>query len=188
MRIVIQPPDPAWPQHFAALAAPIRRALDPGGAIHHIGSTAVPGLAAKPIIDIQITVPDLGSVDPQRLAKAGLRLGAPVRDHSPPGLTLPEAELRKLFFTAQTPHRANIHLREAHRFNARYPLLCRDYLRAHPLAAAAYASIKQGLARRFPDDADAYYEIKDPVFDLLMAGAEDWARATAWTLPPPDAP
>ena len=56
----------------------------------------------------------------------------------------------------------------------------------HPISAAAYATIKQNLAARFPDDQDAYYDIKDPVFDLIMAAAEPWAQATQWTIPASD--
>lgn len=188
MPITIAPPDPDWPRHFAALGSRLAPLVPPGAAIHHIGSTAVPGLAAKPIIDVQITVPNLADLDPGRLAASGFVRGRPVSDHCPPGMTLPAPELRKLFFKAQTPYPAHVHIRESGRFNARYPLLCRDYLRAHPLAAAAYASVKRGLAHHFPTDVDAYYDIKDPVFDILMAGAEAWARSTNWTLPPPDAP
>lgn len=188
MPIVIAPPDPAWPQHFAVLAARLAPALPPGAQVHHIGSTAVPQLPAKNIIDIQITVPDLDAFDPGPLLAAGFAPTAATTDHCPPGQTLPAAQLRKRLFKAGPPHPAHIHIRQAGRFNTRYPLLCRDYLRAHPGAAAAYAAVKQGLARHFPDDADAYYEIKDPVFDILMEGAEAWARASAWTLPPPDAP
>ena len=101
-------------------------------------------------------------------------------------MSLPPAELAKLLFGATGPVAANVHIRVQGRFNQRYPLLCRDYLRAHPLAAAAYGTIKQNLAARFPHDAEAYYDIKDPVFDLIMAAAEDWARATGWSEPPQD--
>ena len=89
--------------------------------------------------------------------------------------------------SAGTERSANLHIRARDRFNQRYPLLCRDYLRAHPDAAAAYAEIKRQLARRFADDADAYYDIKDPVFDVIMAGAREWAERTAWQEPASDA-
>ena len=69
-----------------------------------------------------------------------------------------------------------MHVREDGRFNQRYPLLCRDYLRATPAAAAAYVEVKRPLAARFPDDRETYADVKDPVFDVLMAGAEAWAR------------
>ena len=154
--------------------------------VHHIGSTAVPGLAAKDIIDIQVTLPDLSATPHAALAALGLNRRAPTTDHCPPGMDLPPQALAKVLYGATRPFPANIHFRAQGAFNQRYPLLCRDYLRAHPLAAAAYQTIKQELAARFPQDADSYYAIKDPVFDLIMAGAEAWARATGWTEPAPD--
>jgi GrpB-like predicted nucleotidyltransferase (UPF0157 family) len=65
-------------------------------------------------------------------------------------------------------------------------LLFRDYLRAHPIVAAAYAQAKLALARHHAADPDAYYAIKDPVCDLIMAGAESWAAATQWNPGPSD--
>lgn len=116
---------------------------------------------------------------------AGFTLAEPRCDHAPPGATLPPDELAKRLY--KYPVRpANVHVRQASRFNQRYALLCRDYLRAHPGAAAAYCEIKQALAARFSDDCNAYYAVKDPVFDLIMAGAEDWARSTSWRIPPGD--
>ncbi len=108
-----------------------------------------------------------------------------MKDHCPPGVVLPDEELFKLYFkTSQRP--AHLHVRQSGRFNQRYPLLCRDYLRAHPAAAKAYEAVKYGLARHFPDDADAYYEIKDPVFDIVMAGAKLWAEKMSWREPASD--
>ena len=98
-------------------------------------------------------------------------------------MTLPPQELAKWLYGA-TALRANFHIRELGRFNQRYPLLCRDDLRAAPLAAAAYATIKHELAARFPHDADSTSAIKDPDFDLIMAAANLWAKATNWTIPP----
>ena len=89
-------------------------------------------------------------------------------------------------FFRSTGRAANLHVRERGRFNQRFPLLCRDFLRAHPTAAGAYALIKQRLVQRFPDDEDAYYDIKDPVFDIIIEGANDWATLVGWLPPPGD--
>jgi GrpB-like predicted nucleotidyltransferase (UPF0157 family) len=186
MSLSIVPPDPAWPQHFRTLAARLAPLLPEGARIHHIGSTAVPGLAAKDIIDIQVTLPDLSATPHAALTRAGFQRRPPTTDHCPPGLSLPPEALAKFLYYALDPNRANIHFRAAGAFNQRYALLCRDYLRAHPGVAAAYQVIKQELAQRFPQDADSYYAIKDPVFDLIMEGAEAWASATTWTQPAPD--
>jgi len=162
------------------------RAAPEGAYIHHIGSTAVPGLPAKDIIDLQLTVHSLAAVDDAAFARHGFkRIPGLAIDHCPPGLPLPEAELSKRFYKS-TGRSANLHIREKGRFNQRYALLCRDYLRAHPVAAGAYGQIKQRLARRFPADEDAYYEIKDPVFDIIIEAANAWAITTAWSEPPAD--
>jgi len=73
----------------------------------------------------------------------------------------------------------NAHVRVAGWPNHRYALLFRDYLRAHPPAAAAYARLKLALAERFGDDLRAYTEVKDPACDLIMAAAEDWAAVSS---------
>lgn len=186
MTITIEPPSPAWPADFAALRQAVMRAAPPGAVIHHIGSTAVPGLVAKDVIDIQLTVDKLTNVNGAALEAQGFteRLGRQL-DHLPPQLDLPEADLRKRFFRS-TGRPANLHVREQGRFNQRFPLLCRDFLRAHPTAAGAYGLIKQQLAQRFANDMEAYYDIKDPVFDIIIDGANDWAKLVGWSLPPGD--
>ncbi|MEO8241707.1 MAG: GrpB family protein [bacterium] len=185
MLIQIRPPRASWPADFGRVKTALLPVLPSGAIVHHIGSTAVPGLAAKDIIDIQVTLARLTDLDATALTGAGFERASPTRDHQPPGMKLAAVDLAKQMFRAALPV-ANIHIRVHGRFNQRYPLLCRDYLRAHPLAAAAYGAIKQNLATRFPNDAEAYYDIKDPVFDLIMVGAEAWAAATGWTLPPGD--
>lgn len=186
--IEIIPYRTTWPETFQKVGATLREALGATAlAIHHIGSTSVPGLAAKDIIDVQVSVSDLGAVSAVRLEAAGFRSRPDiVRDHMPPGLELESIELEKRYFQNHAPA-VHLHVRVEGRFNGRYALLCRDYLRTHPLAASAYAEIKQQLATHFPEDADAYYAVKDPVFDVLMAGANEWAVWTAWQSPATDA-
>jgi len=72
------------------------------------------------------------------------------------------------------------------RANQRYPLLFRDYVRAHPPIAAAYAQVKMALVTHGLHDLDPYYDVKDPVCDIIIGGAEAWATATGWTLGPSD--
>jgi len=179
---------PEWPGEFLALGAAIRGCLgDRAIAIHHIGSTSVPDLEAKDVIDIQLTVKDLFTFPLEQLLTVGFTGTGKLRDdHCPPGMTLDSRELTKYIY-GYCGRRTHLHVREQSRFNQRYPLLCRDYLRAHPLAARAYGEIKRQLAGYFPENVDAYYDIKDPVFDVLMAGAEDWAVFTNWSVPPTDA-
>lgn len=177
--------NPEWPLRFATIALPLRLLSPTDALIHHIGSTAVPALAAKDVIDIQLSVKDLDVAPIGEVEKLGYSYVPNAKDHAPPRSVLAEADLRKLFFTLPSP-RVHLHVREFGRFNQRYPLLCRDYLRANQNAATAYEALKRELVIRFPDDAEAYYAIKDPVFDIILAGAEEWAERTGWNYPPSD--
>lgn len=188
--IEILPYQEGWPEEFRSLAYELRRAL--GGLalrIDHIGSTSVPGLDAKDIIDVQVTVTDLSEPLLQALKSAGLEPKPGIlADHIPPGTVALASEWEKrLFVLPPGQRRANIHVRVAGRSNQRYALLFRDYLRAHPLAAEGYAEFKRRLAHLAGDDTKTYSETKDPVCDILMSAAEDWAALTGWVPGPSDA-
>lgn len=187
--IAVVPYHPEWPQEFAAIGAELRRALgDLALRIDHIGSTSVPGLAAKDVIDVQITVQELAPAIEQALIRTGYgRRGDLWHDHVPPGAPQTPSEWAKWLFKASPQQRpAHIHVRLVDHLNQRYPLLLRDYLRAHPDVAEAYARVKRALARYHPDDMDAYYDVKDPVCDIIMGGAEEWAGAVNWQAGPSD--
>jgi GrpB-like predicted nucleotidyltransferase (UPF0157 family) len=176
-----------WPAAFEAMARKIRAALGAEALrIDHIGSTAVPGLPAKNVIDIQVAVADLGAAD--ALAAAGFRPFAGVlEDHRPPGDDHPEAEWSKrLFVEPPDERRANVHVRILGHANQRYALLFRDYLRLHPATAEAYAELKRRLAALMPD-TNTYADVKDPAVDLIALAADDWAAATDWEPGPSDA-
>ena len=187
MPIEITDANPEWPQRFADIGARLRLALgELALRIDHIGSTSVPGLGGKDIIDIQITVADLddAALGPA-VESAALAFRTDIHtDHVPPGRSLEPEELRKRYAKASG---INCHIRQVGRFNQRYALLCRDYLRTHPESAKAYETIKRHLASHFGDDVDAYYAIKDPMFDIIMEGAYAWATTTAWSPGPSDA-
>jgi GrpB-like predicted nucleotidyltransferase (UPF0157 family) len=181
-RIVIASYDERWPAEYDEIAALLRHALgDLAVRIDHIGSTSVPGLAAKDVIDVQVGVADLA--DP-RLGPAFERLGAAptgATDHVPPGWSGPASEWEKRYVRPPPDWRpTHLHVRQVGRANHRYALLFRDHLRHSTTAAAAYAEVKQALARLHPDDVEAYYAVKDPVCDLVMDGAERWASSTGW--------
>jgi GrpB-like predicted nucleotidyltransferase (UPF0157 family) len=187
--ITIVPYRATWPDEFAEIGRTLREALGPLALrIDHIGSTAVPGLAAKDRIDIQITVESLAPAVEQALRRAGYeRFGGVARDHVPPGSGADPDQWVKWFFRPAAPGRAiNVHVRIQGRANQRYPLLFRDYLRAHPASAEAYARLKLHLARLF-DDTGVYADVKDPACDLIALAAEDWATATDWRPGPSDA-
>ncbi|HET8840740.1 MAG TPA: GrpB family protein [Ktedonobacteraceae bacterium] len=179
--ITITPYRPQWPEEFRQLGLKLREALgDLAIRIDHIGSTAVPGLAAKDVIDIQITVTKL---DAEKLIPiitgAGYIHGADInRDHMPAGRNdAPEEWSKLIFSTPAGQRRVNLHIRQAGRANQRYAQLFRDYLRADNQVRDAYQQIKEALARLHPSDIDAYYDVKDPVCDIIMATAERWATA-----------
>lgn len=181
--IAIVPYNPCWPQEFTSLAEPIRRALGPlASRVDHIGSTAVPGLAAKDVIDIQLTVREFSPALEAALATLGyVRRTDITADHRPPRAKGPDSDWEKWYFQPPAGQRpTHLHVRIANRANQRYALLFRDYLRAHPVAADAYGIIKHHLARYHPTDQDAYYDIKDPVCDLIWSAAEEWAAVTNW--------
>ena len=183
MIIEIVPAQATWPEEYRGFAQILRAALGPLALrIDHIGSTAVPGLVAKDIIDIQVTVaPFTDGLDAAILPLGYTRIGGIWHDHAPPGSAITEAEQPKQMYKSVPPMRPiNLHVRLAGSFNQRYPILFRDYLRGHPLASAAYGAIKQQLARHAPHDQEYYYDIKDPVCDLIWLAAEDWARETDW--------
>jgi GrpB-like predicted nucleotidyltransferase (UPF0157 family) len=178
--IEIVPYDSRWPEEYQEVALQLKNALGTNVlAIDHIGSTSVPGLPAKDVIDVQVTVASLDLPLQPVLEQLGYTRKAHLTDHRPPGRDdLAAEELEKHFYFRHN-RRINLHVRVAGRFNQRYPLLCRDYLLTHPPAAAAYAEIKRQLAKYFPDNAEAYYDIKDPVFDLIMEGAYEWEQRLA---------
>lgn len=187
--IQIVPYRNAWPGEFREIASTLRVAL--GGRalrIDHIGSTSVPKLDAKDIIDVQITVPALDEGVTSALATIGYELDDRLRrDHRPPGAFGPESDWEKRYFREPAGQRpANVHVRVAGRPNQRYPLLFRDYLRAHPATAEAYARLKRRLAGGLADPT-TYPDVKDPAVDLIYLAAEEWAAATGWQPGPPDA-
>jgi GrpB-like predicted nucleotidyltransferase (UPF0157 family) len=184
-RISIEPYSDAWPAEFARLGRRIRSILGERALrIDHIGSTAVPGLDAKDRIDIQVTVAELADANP--LGGAGFEEFAVRGDHRPPSAEGPDEDWSKrLFNTPETERRANVHVRVDGRANQRYALLFRDYLRAHPASAQAYAELKRRLAAELRNVA-VYADVKDPACDLIMVAAEDWADAIGWEPGPSD--
>jgi GrpB-like predicted nucleotidyltransferase (UPF0157 family) len=157
--------------------------------IDHIGSTSVPGLSAKDVIDIQITVDRLSRNLESAMNLAGFqRLSNMTWDHLPPGKDEDAHEWEKWFFQpASVGRRVNVHVRMPGRANQRYAILFRDYLHAFPAIVQAYGQVKEAIVKYHPEqDMEAYYDIKDPVCDIIHAGAEQWADATDWQPRPSD--
>lgn len=146
-----------------------------GRPVEHVGSTAVPGLVAKDVIDLQVLCPDAAAVDALRpvLADAGFPVvpgidGDPVR----PTLDPDPAQWRKAFHASADPGRAaDVHVRVAGSAGARAATALRDLLREDPAAREDYARAKRRLAAEHPDDVEAYAEGKTPVLLPLLERA-----------------
>lgn len=163
--------DPAWPEEFEQERREIQHALgDAAARIEHVGGTAVPGLAGKPIVDLLIGVSDLAdtSYHIDALAALGYRsLGE---------IFIPG----RIYLRKRGPRHFNISLTVEGGEFWTTQLLLRDYLRAHAEEADAYANEKRlavvGGARMF----STYSRAKGPFLAALIERARAWRRATAW--------
>jgi GrpB-like predicted nucleotidyltransferase (UPF0157 family) len=181
--VEIVPYRETWPREFSAIRRSIGDALGRAALrIDHIGSTSVPGLGSKDIIDVQLTLESFDGFDAVQSALEPIGyLFRPniTSDHHPAGIEATDADYEKRYLRSGPESRdVHLHVRVEGRANQRYALLFRDYLRTHPRAAAAYEDLKRRLARHAGDDREAYVDTKDPVCDIVMAAAEDWITAT----------
>lgn len=161
--------DPAWPEQYAAETAVLRQVFgDEIAAIHHVGSTAVPNLRAKPIIDILIEVHDITCVAAYNDAMRALGY-APRGEYGLPG---------RRYFPKEIDGKRLVHVHIWQRGDpevARH-LIFRDYLRSHPDEARAYANFKAGLAAQFPESMNDYVAGKDQFVKDLEQRALAWDR------------
>jgi GrpB-like predicted nucleotidyltransferase (UPF0157 family) len=161
-----------WPEQFQAEAEALSAIF--GSlllSIHHFGSTAIPGISAKPIIDILIIVTDVQAVDDLNDALRALHYMA-VGEYGIPG--------RRFFYKGTHDLRTH-HLHVYQRGNPHIlrHLAFRDYMRAHPPTARAYSQLKEHLALQFPEDMDRYIEGKNAFIQEQEQRAMDWYRSTA---------
>jgi GrpB-like predicted nucleotidyltransferase (UPF0157 family) len=184
--IAIVRADETWPTQYEKTAETIRGILGRTAVrVDHIGSTSVPRLPAKDILDIQATVATEPELDEavQLLTAADWEVRPPRRDHPVPGLPEDEAQwVKRLVVEPMYRRRVNLHIRIADRANQRYALLFRDYLRSHPDTAAAYGEFKRRAAALPFDSVGGYADLKDPVCDLIYLPAEEWAARTDWSI------
>ncbi len=164
--------DPEWPAQFESWRGRLHDTLGSlRTRIEHVGSTAVPGLAAKPIIDIQVSVPDV----------------ADESDYVPAielaGVAFRSRDDRHCYFrpAGDLPRDIQVHVCAAGSAWERQHLLFRDYLRSVVVARDAYARLKRGLSERHRQDRIAYNEAKTDFILEAMADAEAWATRTRWT-------
>ncbi|SNC76147.1 GrpB domain, predicted nucleotidyltransferase, UPF0157 family [Hymenobacter gelipurpurascens] len=182
--VVVLPYQVEWPQEFSLLAQRIRDAAGQNLLeINHIGSTAVPGLCAKNVLDVQLQVVSLAKAGSliHQLRMAGFRQGEHLVYDIFHGLPDQSPELEKLYMREPVgERRIHIHIREKGRFNTRYALLFRDYLRAQASARAEYGELKLRAAALFPDSIAGYLYVKEPIFHLLYYAADLWAEQVGW--------
>lgn len=176
--IVVVPYDPQWPAHFAVLGQTLRQALGIVALrIDHIGSTAVSGLDAKPILDVQISV---ASLDPREPYQIPLESVGFHWQKDNPDLT------KRYFREGAGMARTHVHVRKVGSWSEQFALLFRDYLRAHATDAAAYARLKYQLSERYRDQREMYVEEKGPFIWAIMVKANQWSQQNGWSPGPTD--
>lgn len=168
-KIVVVAYDPAWPERFraerrritAALGTVVRR-------VDHVGSTSVPGLVAKPIVDLDVSVPD---VDDEAAYLPALEAAGYV-------LRVREPAHRMLRTPSLDVH---VHVCTAGSDWERRHLLFRDWLREDEADRNAYAALKLSLAEREWPDTNDYAQAKGPLIAEITVRAEAWAQRRAWS-------
>jgi GrpB-like predicted nucleotidyltransferase (UPF0157 family) len=171
--VQIVPYDPVWPE----IAARHMTQLSAMGSLfvttHHIGSTSVPGLSAKPVVDLIGLVDDLGELERHRTDMEALGYVW----HGAFGVE------GRLFFTWDDPQTGarvvNLHCYETHSANAALQLAFRNYLRAFPDVAADYSREKRRAMALFPDNSTLYAEEKGPFIRATLEKAKAWVGESA---------
>jgi len=179
--VIVVDYDPTWPALFDQLKArawPVVQ--DVALRVEHVGSTSVPGLAAKPIVDMDVVVPAGASAVEEAIARLA-RLGYVHQGNL-------EVEGREAFRAPPGDPQHNMYVCPDDSPALRNHLRFRDYLRSHPEDARAYAALKRGLAARFRFDIDGYVEGKTEfilgVLERLGFPEEEIARARAINVRP----
>lgn len=162
-KVIVLPYDPQWAADFEAIRRELAEALgDLAVSIEHVGSTAVPGLSAKPIIDLDVVIEDYAAFPGvvERLAGIGY-----IHEGD---LGIPEREAFKYEYK---PHLRKHHLYVCPRDSRELKrhLTFRDYLRSHPEAVKRYGQIKEQCAKLYPEDIDGYIAWKTPCIEELYA-------------------
>jgi GrpB-like predicted nucleotidyltransferase (UPF0157 family) len=166
-KITLVPHQPEWAARFRAEALRLRALLgDNAVAFHHIGSTAIPEIKAKPIIDLLVEVRNINRVDESnsKMIRHGY---LPKGEFGIPG---------RRYFRKGTEihHTFHVHVFQTGNPEFKRHLDFRDYLRAHPVEAEAYSRLKESLARKFPEDIEGYMDGKDGFIKKIEKKAKAW--------------
>jgi len=169
MSVRVVPYDPNWPSAFADEAVRLADAMgEVAEAVHHIGSTSIPGIFAKPIIDILVEASDLALVDQLQEAMELIGYEA-LGEFGIPG---------RRYFRRTAPDGTrthHLHVFERGSDGAVRHLVFRDYLIAHPEFAHRYSDLKRELAKAHPDDMELYMDGKDEFIKAKQRAALEWS-------------
>jgi len=183
--VVVRSHKDIWSSEFHQIAKQMRAGLGKSAIrIDHIGSTSVKQLAAKDIIDIQITIENIEKAEGfiSKMEDMGYRQRGEIRLDELEGCEPKRIhELKKLYFREPfDERRTHIHVRQSGYLNQRFALVFRDYLRTNKIVRANYEVIKYKLAEIYPEQIDGYLSIKDPLMNIIFQGAENWAKESNW--------
>ena len=167
-RVEVIPHDPVWRDAFAAEAEKVAAALGENVvAVHHIGSTSIPHIYAKPVIDLLVEVMDIAEVEGRSAAMESLGYEV-MGEYGIPG----RRYFRKDDEEGSRTH--HVHAFEAGSAEAERHLAFRDYMVAHPEEAQAYSELKKKLAKAHPQNIDGYMDGKDAFIKEMDRRAALW--------------
>ncbi|MBD2210884.1 GrpB family protein [Calothrix sp. FACHB-156] len=171
MKVEVVPHDPTWSVKFEEEAKLVALALGENVvAIHHIGSTSIPNIYAKPIIDLLVQVKDLAKLDQQCSVMIALGYQA-MGEFGLPGRRF----FRKDNEAGTRTH--HVHIFEFDVCEVQRHLAFRDYMIAHPDDALKYSDLKRQLANQFPQDIQGYVDGKDGFVKEMERKALEWKRS-----------
>jgi GrpB-like predicted nucleotidyltransferase (UPF0157 family) len=180
--VSVVPYQPEWEAEFSALAERIwALQLAEKGEVEHVGSTSVPHLAAKDVIDVQVRVDEL---DPDLVTERFVGIGFRRRPEAWNNLEdTRRGPVPKLVFAPPVDARhVNVHVRVDGSQGACDTLLFRDFLRAEAAMREAWGRFKVELAGAIEiDDLEAYGRVKGPAWLVLMRAADAWAEEVSWS-------
>lgn len=161
-----------WPRMFSERGKRLREALgELAIRIDHIGSTSVPGLDAKPVVDIQVSV---ASFEPMDELTDRMRAAGFVYRKENPDLS------KRYFRELPGEERTHVHVRRSGSWSEQMSLLFRDFLRAHPERCQDYAALKYRLAEQYLDERELYVDAKSPFIWRTLQEAHEWSQLTGW--------
>ncbi|GAA4053801.1 GrpB family protein [Actinomadura miaoliensis] len=195
-KITLAPYDSQWEADFLEVGSALRAALEPVlgdrlTGVHHIGSTSVPGIAAKPIIDVQVSVRDFRPWTRTDLVAPDEPAERPSREHIGESEALIDAvestglrwlgdwciDYRKWLFNRRDDLAVNCHVRREGCVSQQQALLFRDYLRVNKAARQRYEDVKRELAARDWDLVDDYADAKGDCVWGILREADKWSQA-----------